>query len=168
MVNFEFAYTREWVEMERSTILVVSIGVNHTFKVNFTPLEYILTMAKRPHFFGLGFLLFLPTSSILVLYFLSKKRGRNKLTLPKPQHCWKEQLGANGQEMRHFQHTLKILRKHAKTWKKEILISVWSVQHPNADQNIQQREWNYKMHAQILPGVSMTVRRYFSLVLLKK
>ena len=36
---------------------VVSIGVNHTFKVIFTRLEYIPTMAKRPHFLGLDFIL---------------------------------------------------------------------------------------------------------------
>ena len=37
---------------------VVSIGVNLTFKVIFTTLHYNLTMSKRPHFFGLRFLLF--------------------------------------------------------------------------------------------------------------
>ena len=29
-------------------VLVVSIGVNHIFKVIFTPLEYILIMEKDP------------------------------------------------------------------------------------------------------------------------
>ena len=42
------------------------MGVNHTFYVIFTPLEYVPTMAKRPHFFGSGFLLLHPTSSLLV------------------------------------------------------------------------------------------------------
>ena len=61
--------------------IVVYIVVNLTFKVIFTPLGYVLSMAKRLHFFGLGFLLFHPLSSILVLYFLSEKRGRNKIYL---------------------------------------------------------------------------------------
>ena len=34
---------------------VVSIGTNPTFKVNFTPLEYVPTMSKRFHFFGSRF-----------------------------------------------------------------------------------------------------------------
>ena len=61
---------------------VVSIGVNHTFKVIFTPLEYIPTMSKTLHFFGSRFLLCTPTSSLFVLYFSNKKRVRYKLTLP--------------------------------------------------------------------------------------
>ena len=44
--------------------LVVYIGVNHTFKVIFTPLEYVATMSKRLNFLGSGFLLFNPMSSI--------------------------------------------------------------------------------------------------------
>ena len=34
--------------------LVVKIGVNHTFKVIFTSLEYVATMSKRLNFFGCG------------------------------------------------------------------------------------------------------------------
>ena len=63
---------------------VVSIGVNHTFKVIFTPLEYIPTMSKIPHFFGSGFLLFHPTSSILLTIELTQHKylphlGRNQI-----------------------------------------------------------------------------------------
>ena len=40
-------------------------------------------MSKRLDFFGSGFILFNYTSSILVLYFLRKKRVRNKNLQPK-------------------------------------------------------------------------------------
>ena len=61
---------------------VVSIGVILTFKVVFTPLEYNQTMAKRLYFFGSGFLLFNPVSSICILYFSRKTRVCNVLALP--------------------------------------------------------------------------------------
>ena len=58
---------------------VVSIGTNPTFKVKLVPMEYILTMSKRLHFFGSRFHLFNYTSSIFVLYFLRKKRVHSKI-----------------------------------------------------------------------------------------
>ena len=54
---------------------VVSIGVNNTFKVIFTPLEYVPRMAKRLHFFGSRFLLF-----ILRHQYLFGVLCRNKLS----------------------------------------------------------------------------------------
>ena len=40
---------------KRTAHRVVSIGTNPTFKVIFTPLEYIPTMSKRLHFLVRGF-----------------------------------------------------------------------------------------------------------------
>ena len=59
---------------------VVSIGTNPTFKVKFTPNEYVPTMSKRLHFFNSGFLPFKYTLSINVSYLLRKKSS-NKPTL---------------------------------------------------------------------------------------
>ena len=41
-----------------------TIGVNHTFKVIFTSLEYNPTMSKRLHYFGSKIFLCTPTSSL--------------------------------------------------------------------------------------------------------
>ena len=65
-----------------SIFRVVSIGVNHTFEFIFAPLEYVPTMSKTLNFFGSGFLLCTPMSSIFVSYFSNKKRVHNKLTPP--------------------------------------------------------------------------------------
>ena len=54
-------------------VLVVSIGVNRTFKVIFTPLEYIPTLSKTLHFFGLRFLLCTNTSIICYVLFKWKE-----------------------------------------------------------------------------------------------
>ena len=69
---------------------VVSFGVNHTFKVIFTPLEHVTTMAKRPHFFGSRFLLFILRHQYLFLYFFLQEEG--------PQHINSAFLTAQGRK----------------------------------------------------------------------
>ena len=62
--------------------LVVSIGVNSTFKVIFTPMEYIPTMSKRLHFFGPRFHYVIN----ICLYFLRKKKGLQQINSAFPLH----------------------------------------------------------------------------------
>ena len=50
-------------------VVVVSIGVNHTFKVIFTPLEYNLTMSKRPTFLVWDFFFLIYIINVCVVLF---------------------------------------------------------------------------------------------------
>ena len=92
-------FQRNFFNEKESSTEVVSIGTNPTFKVKFTPQDYNPTMSKRLHFFLVRDIY---TSSIIVLYFLHKKRVRNKLS--PPSHCAgqvKEVIGQLGLRAKH-------------------------------------------------------------------
>ena len=67
---------------------VVSIGVNHTFKVIFTPVEYIPTMSKRLHFFGSRFLLLILRHQCLCCTFQAKQITAIVRWKPNNDHLW--------------------------------------------------------------------------------
>ena len=74
----------------------------------------------------------------------------------------------------HFLHfCIKILQKHANTWKKEILTSVWSAQHPTAGRiyttlGLERKEVSRYKNFQFLeyrPGLAKNKKNFFDLSL---